>query len=182
VKLTENYKLQVNALLANAKKQIPTAFSEAAVSNALGILESTPSALKEISSNISEEGFAEPIIPGKRSFKETLHHFLNIEALNYVTIYPALLIEKPKVYGLHAERDLGKLRLYEDFTRDELLTSFELERRKTLNFLKALKKGDWLRQIIEGGKSRQETIYWRTRALALHDYTHLLILRFQLEL
>lgn len=182
MKLTDSYKLQVNALLANAKKHIPTAYSEAAVSNALGILEATPPTLKEISSHISEQDFAKPIIPGKRSFKETLHHFLNIEALNYVTIYPALLIDKPKVYGLHAERDLGRLRLYEDFTRDELLTSFDLERRKTLNFLKALKKTDWQRQIIESGKSRQETIYWRARALALHDHTHVLILRFQMGL
>lgn len=182
VKLTEDYKVRVNALLADAKKQIPTAFSEPAVSKALHILESTPAALKELSSYISEKDFAKPITKGKRSFKETLHHFLNIEALNYVTIYPALLIDKPRVYGLHAERDLGKLRLYEGFTRAELLTSFQLERRKTLNFLKSLEKDDWQRQIVESGKSRQETIYWRTRALALHDHTHLLILRFQMEL
>lgn len=180
--MTESYKAEVNARLAEARKKIPTVYSEAAAGAALGILVSTPAALMEISSRISVEDFAQPIMPGKRSFKETLMHFLNIEALNYVTIYPAFLIDKPEVHDIHAERDLGRLRLYEDFTKTELLKAFELERKKTLNFLRALKQTDWQRQIIESGKARQESIYWRIRALALHDYAHLLILRYQMNL
>lgn len=170
----------MNHLVQAKKKAIPTSLSDAAIRNIFETLEETPAHLTAIAKRFDEKTSLEPIIPGKRSFRETLVHFLNIEGLNYTTIYPAFLLKKPEVHSIHAERDFGRLNLFADFQLPELLSAFKLERKKTLGFLKSLKKSDWSKQLIEENKQRQETIYWRARGLAIHDYTHVHILKFQL--
>lgn len=180
--MSSAYKPALNKLLGKKKKEIPTKISELALQKIYEILESTPEKLNKISGYFKNENFNKPIIPGKRSFRETLLHILNIEALNYTTIYPALLLDKPEVYPLHAERDIQRLGLFENFTREELLTGFMYERKKTINFFNVLSPEQWSRQIIELNKKRKESIYWRARGLALHDYTHILILKFQLKI
>jgi hypothetical protein len=180
--MSSEYKAALNKLVTKKKKEIPTIISEQALINTFEILESTPEELIAIADNISKENFDKPIIPGKRSFRETLIHLLNIEALNYTTIYPAFLLDKANVYPLHAERDIHRLGLFENFTKEELLTVFGYERMKTMNFFKALKSEEWSKQLIEENKQRQETIYWRARGHALHDFTHMLILKFQLDI
>lgn len=177
--MSADYKEALNKLVEKKKKEIPTAFSELALTNIFVILESTPIYLTSIAKHFDDKSALEPIIEGKRSFKETLIHLLNIEGLHYTTIYPAYLLHKPIVYPLHAERDFDRLRLFTDFTLHELLEAFCLERRKSLHFLKSLKESDWSRQLIEANKAREETIYWRARALAIHDFTHVQILKFQ---
>ena len=100
--------------------------------------------------------------------------------LIYKCVFLKILLNKPKVCPLHAERDFDRLNLFEHFQTCELLSVFDLERRKTLSFLTRLKKEDWSKELIEENKKRQETIYWRARGFAIHDYTHFYILNFQL--
>lgn len=180
--MSSDYKTELNNLLAKEKKVIPTLQTESSIKRIFEILQNTPTEIFAISDCIGNADFQKPIIPGKRSFRETLIHMLNIETLNYTTIYPAFLLEKPEIFPLHAERDIDRLNLYKDFSRSELMSAFATERKKTLNFLKSLNQKDWSKQMIEQNKQRQETIYWRARGHALHDFTHILILKFQLDI
>ena len=119
------------------------------------------------------------MLQGKRSFRETLIHLLNIEGLNHTTIFPAFPLKRPMVYPLHAEKDFDRLNLFSGLPLGELLEAFGLERNKTLNFLKSLKKTYWSRQLREENKAIEESFYWRARGLAIHDFTHVQILKFQ---
>jgi len=177
--MRSDYKEELNKLVEKKKKEIPTSFSEAAVNNIFATLEYTPNYLTSIAKHFDEERSLTPIIEGKRSFRETLIHLLNIEGLNYTTIYPAFLLNRPMVYPLHAEKDFDRLNLFSGLQSNELLDAFKLERRKSLNFLKSLKKSDWSKQLKEENKAREESIFWRARALAIHDFTHVQILKFQ---
>lgn len=178
--MIKNYKSELNILLSKKKKEIPTVFSETAYNNIIDTLRETPKVIHDLSKFFDNKSSTKPIIEGKWSFKETLIHILNIEILNYTTIYPAYLLDKPIVYPLHAERDIKKLNLFKDFSLSELVNEFKSERRKLLNFLEGLDYKDLHRKIIEKNKTREETIYWRLRGLALHDFTHIQILNFQL--
>ncbi|MCB1025734.1 MAG: hypothetical protein KDB79_15155 [Acidobacteria bacterium] len=172
----------LNILLRKKKKLVPTNCSEAAVKNILLMLEELPKELRLIAARFDERSSLEPIIEGKRSLRDTLLHLLNIEGLNYTTIFPAFLLDKPTIYPLHAERDLRKLNLFSDFSFEGLLETFCLERRKTLNFLRSLEMQDWTKQMIKSGKAREETIYSRARELAMHDFVHVQTLKFQLNI
>lgn len=174
-----DYKEELGKEVNKKKKEIPTAFSEIAVTTIFKVLEETPVYLTSLAKHFDDHTSLEPIIEGKRSFKETLIHLLHMEALHYITIYPAFLLNKPKIYSIHAERDLSRLSLFSDFQPNELLETFCYERRKSLNFLKSLKKSDWHKALKEENKAREETIYWRARVLALHDFTHTQILKLQ---
>ncbi|MBK8485984.1 MAG: hypothetical protein IPL31_16935 [Saprospiraceae bacterium] len=177
--MKSSYKAELDILVQKKKNEMPTSFSEMALDTIFMTLEYTPQYLTEFATHFDDKSSIKPIIDGKRSFKETLIHLLNFEGLNYTTIYPAFLINNPKVYPLHAERDFDKLSLFSDFQFKELLTAFCFERRKYLNFLKSLKKKDWNKQLREEGKARVETIYLMARRTAVHDFTHIQILKFQ---
>ena len=176
-----DYKKELNKLVQKKKKEIPTSPSGPAILKILEILESTPRELLLLANHFNDKSSQEPVIAGKRSFRETLIHLLNIETLNYTTIYPAYLLMKPEVYPLHAERDISRLNLFLDFQLSELLLIFDMERKKTLCFFKTLTENDWTKELAEQNKERNETIYWRARGLSLHDYTHIHILQLQIE-
>jgi hypothetical protein len=39
--------------------------------------------------------------------------------------------------------------------------------------LSSLKEKDWARAIREEGKQRKESVYWRARAIVMHELDHL---------
>ncbi|MFN8278437.1 MAG: hypothetical protein U0T84_13215 [Chitinophagales bacterium] len=174
-----NYKDEVHRIVQQKKQAIPTAFSAPAVTAILATLEDTVLYLQALARKFDDKSARLPIVAGKRSFRETLIHLLNFEALHYHTAYMALLLREPKVYPIHAERDIARLKLFAGFTVDELVQSFCLERKKYLSFLRALQQPDWARSIEEAGKARHENIYLMARRTAIHDYTHIQILIFQ---
>ena len=94
--MRSDYKEELNKLVQKKKKEIPTSFSEVAVNNIFTILEYTPNYLTSIARHFDDKSALKPIIDGKRSFRETLIHFLNIEGLNYTTIYTAFLCKQAK--------------------------------------------------------------------------------------
>lgn len=175
-----NYKAELDKLVESKKKGIPTLFSETSLEIIFSTLEYTPQYLTSIAKRYDDRSSLKPIMEGKRSFRETIIHLLNFEGLNYTTVYAALLLNNPNVYPIHAERDFNKLNLFSDFELNELLSAFCLDRKKYMNFLKSLKKKDWLKELTEKNKTRRETIYSMARRTALHDFTHVQILNFQL--
>ncbi|MBL7998040.1 MAG: DinB family protein [Candidatus Kapabacteria bacterium] len=178
--MSADYKQKLHTIIEAKKKEMPSQGSVNAILSIMATLQETPRYLRSVAPRFPEERSRVPIMEGKRSFRQTVEHLLNIEALHYTTIYPAFLLPTPDVYPLHAERHIARLQLFDSFTMEELLTVFEFERRKSLSFLESLTAGDWLRTIREQGKKRQESIYWRARTLALHDVTHVHIIMFQL--
>ncbi len=177
--MKSSYKVELEKAVQKKRNEIPTSFSEAALDTILATLEYTPQYLNSIAKHFDDKTSLKPLMEGKRSFRETLIHLLNFEGLNYTTVYPALLLNNPKVYPIHAERDFGKLCLFTDFQLSELLTAFCFERKKSLSFLKSLKTKDWTKSLIEESKVREETIYSMARRTAVHDFTHIQILKFQ---
>src|SRR5262245_36649198 len=126
--MKSDYKEELNKLVEKKKKEIPTSLSDVALANIFTILEYTPIYLNSIAKHFDEKSSLTPIMEGKRSFRETLIHLLNIEGLNYTTIFPAFLLNKPMVYPLHAEKDFDRLNLFTDLRLKELLEAFILER------------------------------------------------------
>lgn len=177
--MKSSYKAEVQKLVLKKKNEMPTSFSETALEAIFDTLEYTPQYLTALAKQFDEVSSLKPIIEGKRSFRETLIHLLNFEGLHYTTVYPAFLINKPQVYPIHAERDFDRLQLFSHFNLEELMMAFCFERRKYLSFLRNLKSKDWHKQIIEEGKKREESIYLMARRTALHDFSHIQILKFQ---
>lgn len=177
--MKSNYKAELDKLVQKKRNEIPTSFSENALDTIFATIEYTPHYVISIAKKFDDNSSLIPIIEGKRSFRETLIHLLNFEGLNYTTVYAAFLLDKPHVYPIHSERDFDKLNLFADFQLSDLIMAFCFERKKYINFLKSLKKKDWNRAMIEDGKAREETIYLMARRTAVHDFTHVQILKFQ---
>ena len=70
-----NYKGELHKLVQQKKKLVPTNFSEAGLQHIFEILESTPRKLCSFAEYFDENSSQEPIIKGKRSFRNTLVHF-----------------------------------------------------------------------------------------------------------
>lgn len=177
--MKSSYKAELDKLVQKKRNEMSTSFSETALNSIFATLEYTPQYLTGIANQFDDKSSLIPIIEGKRSFRETLIHLLNFEALNYTSVYPAFLINKPQIYPIHTERDFDRLNLFADFELNDLLKAFCFERKKYLTFLKSLKKKDWNREMVEEGKAREETIYLMARRTAVHDFTHIQILNFQ---
>lgn len=175
-----NYKPELKELMNSVKKNIPTIQSESGKKNIYRILNNTYDELFNLIRHIPAQDLNKPLIPGKRSFRENLIHLLNVEYLNKMIITQALTIVKPLVLPLHAEKDIGKLSLFESLSTNELLSYFKLTRKILLKLLVSLSEEQWSRQILEKNKSRQESIYWRIRLLALHEFEHISIMKLQL--
>jgi hypothetical protein len=88
-------------------------------------------------------------------------------------IYQALLVKEPFFASIHPDRNWGKLTRFDMLEYSELLAYFKIRRKVLLRVLSGLKEKDWGRVIHEQGKQRKESVYWRARALALHEDEHL---------
>lgn len=174
-----NYREALAQQIKLKKRQMPTAYSEAAVEAILSTLADTPKFLSELSLQFNEENSHIPLIEGKRSFYATVLHLLHFETIHYTASYTAKLISQPSIFSLHPERNIAQLGLYHNFSLKELLEAFLYERRKYLNFLRALKQKEWAKSMSESGKARKETLYLAARRTALHDYAHIQIICLQ---
>jgi len=111
--------------------------------------------------------------PGERSFIQDLVHLLNSEARFPEAVCLALLANEPFFVDLHPERALGQLLHYAQFPFADLLAYFRLRLIFILSVLNSLTATQWSRTIREEGKKRRESVYWRARALALHEHEHM---------
>jgi hypothetical protein len=155
------------------KKTISTELTSANIAKVTELLAGAPGVLESLSRLLSEAQLRRPLGPGERSFAEDLAHLLNGEARNSEAIYLALLADEPLLVDVHPERQWGKLLRYDRLPFAEILEYFKLRRAILLRVLGSLTHEQWSRSIREEGKKRQESVYWRARALALHELEHL---------
>lgn len=155
------------------QKAIPTEPTQANIARVVDLLADTPQKLAQWLQPLSPEQLRQPLGPEERSCAEVLAHLLNSEARSAEAIYLALLADEPVVVTVHPERQWGKLLRYDLLDFADLLAYFQLRRTVLLRVLTSLTEAQWARTIREEGKKRQESVYWRARALALHELEHL---------
>lgn len=155
------------------KKQIPTTQTASNIQKVMQLLEETPGRLERLSHGLSDQQLHEPLGSGERSSTEVLAHLINTEVLTSEAIYLALLTDEPLLIDVHAERDLGKLLRFDLFSFAELMAYFRLRRTVLLRVLNSLTEEKWSRCIREARKQRKESVYWRARGMALHEWEHL---------
>lgn len=163
------------------KPVIATTQTEVNIRAVLGLLRETPDKLAVLSKVLPEQQLWQPLAPGERSFNEVLGHLINTEALASQAIYLALLLDEPSLPAIHAERDLGKLLRFDLLPITQLIEYFSLRRGVLLRVLEPLTDAQWARCVREERKQRRESIYWRARALALHELEHLQDLESKLD-
>jgi DinB superfamily len=121
--------------------------------------------------------FCQPLVEGKRSLTQELAHLIHSEARFSEAIYLALLTEIPHFTDVHPERDWGNLLKFDQLLFAELLVYFRLRRVVLLGVLSRLSDHDWSRTVRETNKKRQESVFWKARALALHEQHHVKIIQ-----
>jgi hypothetical protein len=155
------------------KKSISTDLTQANIANVTELLADTPVQLERLHKRLTGEQFRQPLGPGERSFTEDLAHLIHSEARTSEAIYLALLLDEPLLPDVHSERQWGKLLRFDLLSVPELLSYFKLRRAVLLRVLATLAEEQWGRVIREAGKKRKESVYWRARALAMHELDHL---------
>jgi hypothetical protein len=153
---------------------IPTTPSPTNITKVLSLLEETPQKLAAFTAMLTEEQAKDPLAPNERSLVENVAHLLNTEASSTMSILLALMLDAPLLHNYHPERHYGKIVCYEQFPLSELIPYFAFRRKVLLSILCGLNEAQWARTVREEGKQRQESVYWRCRALALHEEEHLL--------
>lgn len=156
------------------KKAISTKQTPENIQLVLSVLADAPARLQALSEVLSPDQLSQPLGPGERTPVEVLAHLINTEALTADSIYLALMLKKPLLHKIHAERDLGKLLRLDQYTYQELLFYFAFRRKMLLNVLEPLTDKQWARTVQEKDKQRQESVYWRARGQALHELEHLI--------
>lgn len=155
------------------KKSISTEPTKANISIVLEILGVSYDRLSQFAAKLSAEETRLPLGEGERSFVEDLAHLLNVEALASQSIYLALILKEPLLHDIHAERDWGNLLRYDLLEAHDLLAYFKFRRVILLRILNSLSDEQWQLVVREEHKARKESVYWRARALALHELEHL---------
>ena len=154
-------------------KRLATAASAELIETLLGVLATTPTRLRDLSENLSDEALTRPLGEGERSFKRDLTHIIYCAERGTIPIYYALTAKEPLMPRIHAERQWGKLLRYESFALPDLFAYFTFNRRALLNVLHGLTPQQWERTTQPEGKKRGESVYYAARGLCVHEYGHL---------
>ena len=154
-------------------KKISTDLTAANIAKVIEILTETPQKLEVLSESLTAEQSRQPLGEGERSFAQDLAHLLNGEAWSSEMIFQALLANEPFFADIHPDRHLGKLLRFDVLELNDLLMYFKLRRAVLLRVLSGLSESDWSRSVREEGKQRTESVYWRARAIAMHELDHL---------
>jgi hypothetical protein len=155
------------------KKIISTETTTSNIAKVKDLLAEIPLKLESLSNHLSAEGLRQPLGSGERSLTEELAHLINREARSSEAIYLALLADEPLFIDIHPERQLGKLLRYDLLPFSDLLAYFKIRRIVLLRVLGSLTEEQWSRSIREAGKKRKESVYWRARSIAMHEWEHL---------
>jgi hypothetical protein len=155
-------------------KAISTQLSRQNIEQVKMLLAAIPPRLTAAAARLTEPGLRQPLGgAGERSVTECLAHLLNCEAQTTEAIYQSLLVDEPRLVTVHPEKDFGKLVRYAELDFQALLAYFTFRRTVLLRVLERLTEKLWSRAAVDEGKRRNETVYWRARALALHEDEHL---------
>jgi hypothetical protein len=162
------------------KKAISTKQTAANIAAVLELLRDTPGRLASLSAALSPKQRRLPMGAGERSLTEVVAHLINCEARTAESICLTLLVDEPFCLDIHPERQWGSLLQHEAFDFADLLPYFTFRRKVLLGVLQKLSDVQWARVNIEQDKQRKESIYWRARALALHEAEHVAELQLKL--
>jgi hypothetical protein len=154
------------------KKGIRTELTSANIERTKELLADIPLQLENLSRTLSSEQLRQSLGSGERSFTQDLAHLIHTEARSSEAIYLALLMEEPLFPDIHPERQWGKLLRFDLFAFPDLLAYFKLRRMVLLRILSSLTEEQWQRSIHEEGKKRKESVYWRARTIAMHEFEH----------
>jgi hypothetical protein len=155
------------------KKIISTEPTRTNISKVKDLLAGAPERLEGLSKRFSAEQLRQPLGDRERSFTENLAHLIHCEARSSEAIYLALLVDEPMFIDIHPERQFGKLLRYDLLAFPDLLAYFKLRRTVLLRVFSSLTQEQWGRSIREAGKKRKESVYWRARSIAMHEWEHL---------
>jgi len=155
------------------KKPIPTEQTPDTINRVLDLLRQAPDRLEGLCAGLSDDAPARPHGPGQRSVAEIVAHLINAESRSNEAIVLALALSGPQLPALHAERHYGALMRHDRMPLADNLAYFRYRRAVLMRLLESLKEKQWARVIREEGKQRQESVYWRARAMALHEAEHL---------
>jgi hypothetical protein len=155
------------------KKSVSTELTKANIVKVTELLADTPVKLESLHKGLTREQLHQPLGTGERSFAEDLAHMIHGEARASEAIYLALLLDEPLLPNIHSERQWGKLLRFDLLSAPDLLAYFKLRRVVLLGVLDSLTDEGWGRVTREAGKKRKESVYWRARALAIHELDHL---------
>jgi hypothetical protein len=154
------------------KKSISTEQTRSNIDRIIELLTGAPGKLEDLSKDLSDKQLHQPLAPGERTFVEVLAHMLNSEARSSEAIYLALLADEPLFTGVHPERQWGKLLRYDLLPFSDLLAYFKFRRTVFVKVLISLTDEQWSRSVREDDKKRSESVYWKARSLALHEWEH----------
>lgn len=163
------------------KKAISTQSTKANITSVMDLLADTPVRLERLSTRLDPEQARQPMQPGERSFGEVVAHLIHCEARSSEAIYLALLASEPVLPSIHPERGWGKLLRFDLLDASDLLVYFRLRRTVLLRVLASLADAQWERSVCEERKKRKESVYWRARALALHELEHIMDVQSKLK-
>lgn len=155
------------------KTTLSTALTPANIATVTRLLTETPPALEALAQSRTSEQLRAPLEAGEWSLTQILAHLIHSEARTSESIYLSLLADEPLFFDIHPEREWGRLLRYDQFEFPELVAYFKLRRVVLLRVLASLTPQEWARTIREEGKARRESVYWRTRAMSLHEQEHL---------
>jgi hypothetical protein len=155
------------------KKTISTEITQANKLKVIELLASVPDTLVTLSQGFTAEALTQPLKHGERSFVEIVAHILNCDERMTESIYATLLLDKPIILNIHPEIQWGSLLHYEKLECMDLLTYLKFRRKVLVRILYELVDEQWKRTLQETGKQRQESVYWRARAQALHEAEHI---------
>jgi hypothetical protein len=150
---------------------VSTQPTPANVQKLIKVLEATTPAFEVFAKHLAD--LRQPLALDKRSLLEELVHLIHCEARLSEAIYLALIADKPLLTDVHPEHQWGHLMRFDCLPFDELLSYFGVRRVILLGVLSKLPEQAWLRTVRESSKKRQESVYWKTRTLALHEQHHI---------
>lgn len=163
------------------KKAISTDLTSTNIAKVMELLADSPVQVESLCKSLSDEQLRQPLGAGERSFTEDLAHLIHTEGRSSEAIYLALLMNEALLPDIHPERQWGRLLRYDLLSFHELLAYFKVRRTVLLRVLGSLTEEQWARTIREAGKKRQESVYWRTRTIAMHELEHLTDLQHKLN-
>ncbi len=154
-------------------KRLSTKATPANIKLVLERLTAAPQRLRALSKGLSDAQLIIPLGEGERSFKRDLAHLLYCAERGTLPIYYALILDKPFMPRIRAERGWGKLLGYEQFDFIELLQVFKFHRQALMTVLWGLTANQWERAVKPEGKQRTESVYYSARGLCVHELGHL---------
>jgi DinB superfamily len=162
-------------------QSISTELKQSNVVKVLEMLRATPTLFVNFAFGKTNQELKHPLIESKRSLSEELAHLIHCEARTSEAILIALLKKNSSIVELHPEREWGSLVRFDILEFSELLPYFQLRRKVLLQVLVNLTLEGWSLTVQESRKKRQESVFWKVRALALHEHHHLDLIKHRLN-